>query len=124
MRRFLSVLWICLTLLAFMAGCGSEKNTKLIGRWEATKVNLNGETINFSDLDTNNKEFSFEFREDGSCRTVLGGVENDGTYTFNETTVDIVYGNKTEKLHYDRGVLTLTFRYNHETTAYMFVRVD
>ena len=90
MRRIIACLLIC----AAFAGCGSGENSKIVGKWQATKVKLKGETINFSELESEGKEFSFDFREDGSCKAVLGGVENNGSYTFNQTTVDIMYGNK------------------------------
>ena len=35
-----------------------------------------------------------------------------------------MYGNKEEKLKYDRGVLTLTFYYNNEATSYMFTKIE
>ena len=118
-------LLIALTcVLMLLAGCGENKNAPVVGKWQATKVNLNGETISFSELDASGKEFSFEFKEDGSCRAVLAGIANEGTYTFNTTSVDIVYGGKNEKLSYDNGVLTLCFNYNNEKTQYMFTKVE
>ena len=53
----------------------------------------------------------------------FGGVINDGTYTFHETSVDIQYGGKSQKLSYDHGILTLKLDYNDQTTAYMFTKV-
>ena len=124
MRKLIACFLICVTAALCFAGCGSDDNSKIVGKWEATKVKLNGETISFAELETDNKEFSFEFRDDGSCKAVLGGVENNGSYTFNHTSVDITYGGKEEKLRYDSGVLTLTFYYNNETTSYMFTKVE
>ena len=100
-RRIIACLLICAAVLLCFAGC-----------------------INFSELESEGKEFSFDFKEDGSCKAVLGGVENNGSYTFNQTTVDIMYGNKEEKLKYDRGVLTLTFYYNNEATSYLFTKIE
>ncbi len=111
-------------VLVLLAGCGDGKNAPIVGRWQATKVKLNGETISFAELDCSDKEFSFNFKEDGSCRAVLAGVANEGKYTFNNTSVDIVYGGKTEKLSYDSSVLTLCFNYNNEKTQYLFTRVE
>ena len=123
-RRIIACLLICAAVLLCFAGCGSDDNSKIVGKWQATKVKLKGETINFTELESEGKEFSFDFREDGSCKAVLGGVENNGSYTFNQTTVDVMYGNKEEKLKYDRGVLTLTFYYNNEATSYMFTKIE
>ena len=55
---------------------------------------------------------------------MLAGVPNEGTYSFNTTSVDISYGGKNEKLSYDSGVLTLCFNYNNEKTQYMFTKVQ
>ena len=87
-------------VLVLLAGCGDDKNAPIVGRWQATKVKLNGETISFAELDCSDKEFSFNFKE------------------------DIVYGGKTEKLSYDSSVLTLCFNYNNEKTQYLFTRVE
>ena len=57
-------------VLVLLAGCGDDKNAPIVGRWQATKVKLNGETISFAELDCSDKEFSFNFKEDGSCRAV------------------------------------------------------
>ena len=122
--RVCSFLLVILCALLMLTGCGDDKNAPVVGKWEATKVNLNGETISFADLGATDKEFSFEFKEDGTCRAVLAGVPNEGTYTFNTTSVDISYGGKTEKLSYDNGVLTLCFNYNNDKTLYMFSKIQ
>ena len=96
-RRIIACLLICAAVLLCFAGCGSDDNSKIVGKWQATKVKLKGETINFSELESEGKEFSFDF---------------------------IMYGNKEEKLKYDRGVLTLTFYYNNEATSYMFTKIE
>ena len=53
----------------------------------------------------------------------IGGVQNDGTYTFNETSVDVQYGGKSQKLSFDAGILTLKLTYHNQTTSYMFTKV-
>ncbi len=111
-------------MLAALTGCGNEKNAPIVGKWEATKVNLNGETISFSELGATDREFSFIFNEDGTCRATLAGIPNEGRYTFNQTSVDVTYGGKSEKLGYENGVLTLCFNYNNEKTLYMFSKVE
>ena len=111
-------------MLVVLSGCSSDKHSVIVGTWEATKANINGETIQFSELDTENKDFRFIFNNNGSCKAIIAGVPNEGTYTFNETSVDILYGGKSEKLLYDEGVLTLNFYYNNEKTSYMFTKVE
>ena len=122
--RICAFLMALTCVLVLLAGCGDNKNAPIVGRWQATKVKLNGETISFAELDCSDKEFSFNFKEDGSCHAVLAGVANEGKYIFNNTSVDIVYGGKTEKLSYDSGVLTLCINYNNEKTQYLFTRVE
>ena len=111
-------------MLAVLTGCSSEDNSVIVGTWEATKANIHGETIQFSELETENKDFRFVFNSNGSCTAVIAGVSNEGTYTFNKTSVDILYGGKSEKLLYDEGVLTLNFYYNNEKTSYMFTKME
>ena len=111
-------------VLAVLTGCSSEDNSAIVGTWEATKANIHGETIQFSELETENKDFRFVFNSNGSCTAVIAGVSNEGTYTFNKTSVDILYGGKSEKLLYDEGVLTLNFYYNNEKTSYMFTKME
>jgi hypothetical protein len=111
-------------LLSVLSGCGSEENSPLVGKWVATSAMINGETIMFSELNTEDREFSFTFEKNGKCTAVLAGISNDGTYTFNKTSVDITYGRKTEKLTYNSGVLTLNFNYNNETTSFMFTKAS
>lgn len=111
-------------MLAALTGCSSEDNSAIVGTWEATKANIHGETIQFSELETENKDFRFVFNSNGSCTAVIAGVSNEGTYTFNKTSVDILYGGKSEKLLYDEGVLTLNFDYNNEKTSYMFTKME
>ena len=86
-------------------------------------MSLHGTTISYSDLDTEGREFSFYFYPDGKCKIVIGGISNEGKYVFNETSVDIQYGGKSQRLSYDRGIITLNMDYNDQTTSYMFTKV-
>lgn len=110
--------------MLLFAGCSTNENSAITGKWEATSASINGETVQFSVLETEGKDFCFEFKSDGTCIATLAGISNNGTYVFNKTSVDIEYGGKTEKLLYDDGVLTLNFYYNNETTSFMFTRTS
>ena len=118
----LAAVFILFTALT-AAGCANESNSEIVGEWRPITVSINGTTISYSDLDTKDKEFSFTFYADGKCKIIIGGVIKDGTYTFHETSVDIQYGGKSQKLSYDHGILTLKLDYNDQTTAYMFTKV-
>lgn len=113
----------CLVTAVLLSGCGGTDNSDLIGEWKPSTVSIGGTTISYSDLDTEDKDFSITFFANGKCRVVIGGISNDGTYTFHETSVDIQYGGKSQKLSYDNGILTLKLDYHNTTTAYMFTKV-
>ena len=114
---------LCLFAALALAGCGESNNSPIVGEWKPSTVSIGGTTISYSDLETKDKEFAFEFYDNGKCRIIIGGVTNEGTYVFNETSVDIEYGGKTQKLNYDKGILTLKLDYHNRTTAYMFTKV-
>ena len=112
---------IMLTLL-FASGCGENKNSEIVGEWVPATANINGETIKFSELNTDSNNFGFVFEENGSCEVTIAGTKNSGSYVFNDTSVDIEYGGKTERLAYSDGMLTLYFNYNNESTSFMFTK--
>ena len=114
-------LMIMLTLL-FASGCGENKNSEIVGEWVPATANINGETIKFSELNTDSNNFGFVFEENGSCEVTIAGTKNSGSYVFNDTSVDIEYGGKTERLAYSDGMLTLYFNYNNESTSFMFTK--
>ena len=105
-----------------LAGCGENKNSEIVGEWVPATATINGETVQFGDLDVDSDKFGFVFKENGSCEITIAGTKNNGTYTFNETSVDIDYGGKSEKLLYSDGMLTMNFNYNNETTSFMFTK--
>ncbi len=114
-------------VLAFTAvmlsGCSEGGNEAIVGEWKPSTVSIHGSTIPYSKLDTEGKEFSFNFYSDGKCKIIIGGISNEGTYTFNETSVDIQYGGKSQRLSYERGIITLNLNFNDQTTSYMFTKV-
>ena len=136
MKKTAAILALVLLLLtaAMLTGCSGEDNSEIVGEWKPSTVSINGTTISYSDLDTKGKDFSFNFYPDGKCKIIIGGftvsddgsrlVSNDGSYHFHQTSVDIQYGGKSQKLSYDHGILTLKLDYNGQTTAYMFTKVS
>ena len=110
------------TALFTLAGCGENKNSEIVGEWIPATATINGETVQFGDLDVESDKFGFVFKENGSCEITIAGTKNNGTYTYNETSVDIDYGGKSEKLLYSDGMLTMNFNYNNETTSFMFTK--
>ncbi len=121
-KKIAALSLFCLIISWLLAGCGEDKNAAIAGEWVPSTVSIGGTTISYSELDTKGRDFSFRFHPDGKCKIVIGGVQNDGTYTFNDTSVDIQYGGKSQKLSYDQGILTLKMTYNGQTTSYMFTK--
>ncbi len=117
----LAALLVLIYALA-LAGCGEENGAEIVGEWTPSTVSIGGATIPYSELQTEGRDFSFRFYPDGRCKIVIGGVSNEGSYTFNKTSVDIEYGGKSQKLAYDKGILTLSLNYNNEVTSYMFTK--
>lgn len=118
----LTAIFLCAA--AMLSGCSGADNSDLVGDWKPSTVSINGTTISYSALDTKDKDFSISFYADGKCKIIIGGITNEGRYTFHETSVDIQYGSKSQKLSYDHGILTLKLNYNDQTTAYMFTKVS
>ena len=123
MKRIVALALCIILTLTLLAGCNEKKNEAIVGTWVPTSASFNGQTIQYTELDTEEHGFKFTFEDDGSCTLILAGVKNEGTYVFNETSVDIMYGGKTEKLSYDNGIITLNLNYNNETTSFMFTRL-
>lgn len=123
-KKIAAFLILFTAVLMLFAGCSSDNNSAIVGTWEATSASINGETVQFSELETENKEFRFVFESGGKCTATLAGVSTKGTYVFNETSVDIAYDGNSEKLLYDDGVLTMNLYYNNETTSFMFTKVS
>ena len=114
---------LILSGLLLLTGCTKKNNDALVGEWVPSTVSIGGSTISYSELDTKGRDFSIRFYANGKCKLKIGGITNEGNFTFNETSVDISYGGKSQKLSYDQGILTLKMDYNGQTTSYMFTKV-
>lgn len=123
LKHAAAIVLLCVFVLA-LAGCSSEDNSAIVGEWKPSTVSIDGTTISYGDLQTKGRDFSIVFYANGKCRIKIAGVENEGSFSFNETSVDIEYGGKTQKLSYDQGILTLKFEYDGQTTSYMFSKVS
>ena len=124
MKKTLSIIMIIavITALFTLAGCGENKNSAIVGEWIPASATINGETVQFAELDVDVDKFGFVFNDNGSCEITIDNTKNNGTYSYNETSVDIDYGGKSEKLIYSDGMLTMNFNYNNETTSFMFTK--
>ncbi len=122
-KRFAAFSLIIILLSLLLTGCTDDNNAAVVGEWVPSTVSIGGTTISYSELDTKGRDFYFRFYSNGKCKIKIGGITNEGTYSFNETSVDIQYGGKSQKLSYDQGILTLKMEYNDQTTSYMFTKV-
>lgn len=123
-KRIASILLCMVIVLGITAGCSEDNNAEIVGKWVPSTVSLGGTTVSYSDIAKEDKEFSMTFESSGNCVIVLGGIRNEGTFVFNETSVDVTYGSQSMKLNYSQGILTLTLNYNNESTSYMFTKVQ
>ncbi len=112
---------ICICTSTVLCGCGEDKNEKIVGDWIPTTATIGGKTIQYTELDNEKSKFNLSFSSDGRCTAVLAGIENEGTYEFNTTSVDMVLdGYDERKLKYEGGKLILTFDYGKDTTSITF----
>lgn len=109
-------------ILAF-TGCSESDNSAVVGKWVPVSATVNGKTVQYSELDADQSQFSLEFTSDGKCNATLGGIKSSGTYIFNNTSVDVVLDGNEEKLKYDNGNLTMNFNYDNASTSITFTRL-
>ena len=65
MKRLLSaiILTALFTALFTLAGCGENKNSAIVGEWIPATATINGETVQFSELNADIDNFGFALRE-------------------------------------------------------------
>ena len=116
-------LLICVLSLAFMLfGCGENNNSEIVGEWVPTTATLNGSTIKYDELEIEKEKFGFVFTDDGKCTATLAGINDESSYTFNGTSVDIQINGEDYKLDYEKGNLTLSLNYGGEYTSFTFTK--
>ncbi len=121
-KRFFSVL--CITCVIFViSACSNNNNAEIAGKWVPTTITINGETLKYSDIETDEKQFEINFSENGKCSATLAGISDDCDFTFSGTSVDIEINGEKHKLSYDNGTLTLSLNYSSETTVITFSKV-
>lgn len=121
-KKIAVLLTAAFILITFFAGCGENADSEIVGKWTPSTVTLNGEKITYKTLNLKDDEFEFNFTNDGKCNATLAGINRSGTYTFNGTSVDVNFGNETQKLNYHNGNLTLTLNYDNNTTMFTFIK--
>ncbi len=123
-KTVLLLIGIMIALLT-LAGCSDSGNSEIIGSWVPTTATIGGTTVNYSTLELEEGNFGLEFYEDGRCVITLAGIDKEGTYTFNGTSVDVITGNDERKLDYSAGTITLYIDYdNNNSMQLTFTKVN
>lgn len=111
----------CLCFFAFV-GCNDNSDSEIVGKWVPATANINGETVQYSDLDLEDGSFYFEFKSNGSFSASIAGIHESGEYVFNDTSVDLILDDETQKMTYDNGSLTYAVDYGNQQTSFTFVK--
>ena len=122
-KKTSALLFCVLFSLIIIAGCGKDENSVIVGDWIPTTASFDGETVQYSELGLEDGQFGFTFTSDGKCTATLAGVTGKGTYTFNETSVDVNINDKIQKLSYENNTLTLTLHYGTSVATFTFTKV-
>ena len=122
-KAHIPALILSLVVLVFsLSGCGNdEENNDIAGKWIPTSAVLNGESVKYSELGLEEGYFQFEFFANGNCTATLAGIDYDGTYTCNETSVIATLGGVEERLVYEKTQGALTYYFDH-TTSFTFAK--
>ena len=104
-------------------GCSDDKNSEIAGEWIPVTATLNGETVQYSELGLEDNQFGLAFNSNGTCTTTLAGISSDGTYTFNETSIDIVINEDHHKLIYEHGIISFSLNYASNSMSLTFTKV-
>lgn len=122
LKKGIVLLLVIITATLMLAGCGDSKNSEIAGKWIPTSANLNGKSVKYSDLNLEDGYFSFDFSESGHCKACIAGVEGEGDYTFNNTSVDININGEDYKVDYSNSTLTLSLNYGGTKCSFSFVK--
>ena len=118
-----SLVFLSLFAVIFLlSGCGDKSEIEVLkGKWVPISAVINGETVQYSELDLKNGYFEFNFKGNGSCTATLAGIEYKGSYVFSGTSVDATLNGNSEKLSYESARQTLTYSYDN-TTSFTFMK--
>ena len=93
----------------------------LKGKWVPVSAVIDGETVQYSELELKDGYFEFNFKGNGNCTATLAGIEYKGSYVFSGTSVDATLNGNSEKLSYEATRQTLTYSYDN-TTSFTFIK--
>lgn len=121
-KRTLPVFLSLFAVIFLFSGCGDKsENEALKGKWVPVSAVIDGETVQYSELELKDGYFEFNFKGNGSCTATLAGIEYKGSYVFSGTSVDATLNGNSEKLSYEATRQTLTYSYDN-TTSFTFIK--
>ena len=123
LRKTSALLCSLICILFLFVGCGDNKNAEIVGEWVPITATLNGETVQYGELGLDDSQFGLVFNSNGTCKTTLAGISNEGTYVFNETSIDVVINENHHKLDYEKGVITYSLDYYSNSMSLTFTKV-
>lgn len=122
MRRIIILTITALLTMLALYGCSDDKNAEIIGKWTPTTAVINGTTVQYSSLELDNDSFELCFLEDGKCSITSVGITEEGTYVFNDTSIDVTLKTSSLKLDYSNSTITLTLNNETNPMSISFVR--
>lgn len=106
----------------FLVGCGNNKNKEIVGDWVPATATINGTTVHYSSLGLDDNQFFLTFKSDGTCTVILTGISHNCTYTFNDTSIDIILNKEEHKLGYEAGIITYSLNYENNPMQICFTK--
>lgn len=122
-KKTSALLCFIICILTIFVGCGDDKNAEIAGEWVPVTATLNGETVQYGELGLEDNQFGLVFNSNGTCTTTLAGISSDGTYTFNETSIDVIINEDHHKLNYEKGIITYSLDYYSNSMSLTFTKV-
>ena len=121
-KKFAVVLICTFSIIFILAGCGDNKNSEIVGDWVPSTATINGTSVHYSSLGLEDDQFHLSFDSNGKCTVILTGITHDCTYTFNDTSIDIIINNEKHKLGYEAGIITYNLDYENNSMQICFTR--
>lgn len=103
---------LCMVMTTVFCSCsGGDLKTDIIGKWTLTSIITDGKTQTLAEyceeqgVDSMGMEATYTFAEEGVVTATMGGVDVEGTYTIDGSTVTVTFNETPSNLTYDAGTL-------------------
>lgn len=121
-KKFAVIMFCVSMILLISAGCGTDKNSEIIGDWVPSTATINGTTVNYSQLGIDEDQFYLSFSSNDTCTVTLTGISHNCTYKFNDTSIDIIINNEEQKLGYEAGIIIYSLDYDNNPMQISFTK--